>query len=170
MTHGDTMTGRLTAIGEFLRFFRRKLDLNQSAVAERVGVTKNTVSQIERGKQWPSMQTYLRFLDVLDLPGYDITDPHRVEGEFRRAEALRDLGLMEWYASLNDEELRYGMVRAWEGVELMREMERRGLEHPFKRVGRAPLKLLAPEEIAERTNRASQGFQSGGGASQNFDI
>lgn len=163
MTQSNAMTHRLTAIGGFLRFFRKRLGLNQTTVAERIGVTKNTVSQIERGRQWPSMQTYLRFLDVLDLPRYDITDPHVVDGEFRRNEALRDLGLAEWYTSLNDEELRYGLVRAWEGVELMREMERRGLEHPFKKVGRAPLNLLAPEEIAERTDRASRGLRVGGG-------
>jgi len=49
-------------------------------------------------------------------------------------------------------------MRAWEGVELMREMERRRLEHPFKRGGYSPLKLLAPDEITERTQRARKGL------------
>ena len=158
MIHGDAMTDRLSMLGNFFRFYRRRNNLKQDEVAERVGVTKNTVSQIERGKQWPSMQTYLRFLDVLELSRYDITDHATVDVDNRRSEALRELGLEDWFASLNEDELRYGLMRAWEGVELMREMERRGLDHPFKRYNRVPLDLLAPEEIGERTERAFKGL------------
>jgi hypothetical protein len=73
---------------------------------------------------------------------------------------MRELGLESWYDSLNADELRYGFVRAWEGIELMREMERRGLEHPSKRQQRTPtkLELLAPQEIEERTQRAFTGI------------
>jgi transcriptional regulator with XRE-family HTH domain len=157
MNQGDAMAARLSNLGDFFRFYRRKHGLKQDEIAERVGVSKNTVSQLERGKQWPSMQTYLHFLDALDLRRYDVTDRLIVEGDHRRAEATRELGLMEWFASLNGEELRYALMRAWEGIELMREMERRGLEHPFKRIHRGPLELLAPEEIEERTQRAFKG-------------
>jgi len=158
MSQGVTMTDRLSTLGDFFRFSRRRKNLKQDEVAELVGVTKNTVSQIERGKQWPSMQTYLRFLDVLNQGCYDVTDHAIVDGSCRRVEVLNELGLSDWFDSLNEDELRYAFVRAWEGVELMREMERRGLEHPMKRLSRAPLKLLAPEEISERTKRAFTGI------------
>jgi len=158
MSQGDTMTERLSTLGEFFRFSRRRSKLKQGEVAELVGVTKNTVSQIERGKQWPSMQTYLRLLDVLNEGCYDVTDHAIVDGGCRRVEVLGELGLSEWFNSLDEDELRYAFVRAWEGVELMREMERRGLEHPMKRLARAPLELLAPEEISARTQKAFKGL------------
>lgn len=158
MSQGAAETNRLTTLGEFFRFYRRKNNLKQDEVAERVGVTKNTVSQIERGQQWPSMQTYFRFLDALELTRYDVTDHAIAESVFRRSEILNELGLEDWYESMNDDEFRYALMRAWEGVELMREMERRGLDHPFKRFSRAPLDLLAPDEITERTERARKGL------------
>lgn len=158
MSQGVAERKRLSALGDFFRFFRRKNNLKQDEVAERVGITKNTVSQIERGQQWPSMQTYLRFLDALELKRYDVTDNLIAGVDYQRIEVLRELGLTGWYDSLNPDELRYALMRAWEGVELMREMERRGLEHPFKRIGHSPLELLAPEEITERTRRARKGL------------
>ena len=157
MSHSDTLTEQLSTLGDFLRFYRRRFNLKQDELAQRVGVTKNTVSQIERGKQWPSMQTYLRLLDVLNLGRYNVTDRATVDGDIRRFDALRELGLTDWFESLNEDEIRYALMRAWEGVELMREMERRGLEHPFKRFNRVPLDLLAPDEIGERTQRAFKG-------------
>lgn len=160
MNQGDAMTARLAALGRFFRFYRRQMGLRQDDVAERVQVSKNTISQIERGKQWPSMQTFLRVVDALELHDFDPTDQVVLEGIHRRAEVMRELGLESWFASLNDEELSYGFVRAWEGVEMMREMERRGLEHPYKRQHRSQsrLELLAPDEIEERTRQALKGI------------
>ena len=160
MSSGDATTQRLNALGRFLRFYRRLRELKQDEVAERVGVSKNTISQIERGQQWPSMQTYLRMLDALQLENYDATNHAVLEGSHRRAEVMKELGLKSWFDSLNDDELRYGFMRAWEGVELMREMERRGLEHPFKRQQRTAtaLELLAPDEIEERTRQTFTGI------------
>jgi transcriptional regulator with XRE-family HTH domain len=160
MNQSRAMTERLEALGKFLRFHRRERGLTQDDAAGAVGVSKNTVSQIERGQQWPSMQTYLRLLDVLELSDYDATDLLVLDGHRRRRAAARDMGLDAWWSSLNDTELRYGLSRAWEGIELMREMERRGLEHPFRRMYRRAetLDLLAPEEIEERTQRAYKGI------------
>ena len=160
MSTGAGMTKKLTALGQFVRFFRRQRGLKQDELAAKVQVSKNTISQIERGQQWPSMQTYLRLIDALELPSYDATNHKIVEESFHRAEVMRELGLESWYDSLNVDELRYGFVRAWEGIELMREMERRGLEHPSKRQQRTPtkLELLAPQEIEERTQRAFTGI------------
>lgn len=160
MNESEAMTPRLAALGGFFRFYRRQRGLKQDDLAERVHVSKNTISQIERGKQWPSMQTFLRMIDALELDDFDPTDKVVLDGLHRRAEVMRELGLESWFASLNDEELSYGFVRAWEGVEMMREMERRGLEHPYKRQHRSQnqLELLAPDEIEERTQSAFRGL------------
>jgi len=154
------MTKKLIALGQFVRFFRRQRGMKQDELAAKVEVSKNTISQIERGRQWPSMQTYLRLIDALELQSYDATNHKTLEENHRRSEVMSELGLESWYESLNADELRYGFVRAWEGIELMREMERRGLEHPSKRQQRAStkLELLAPQEIEERTQRAYTGI------------
>jgi DNA-binding XRE family transcriptional regulator len=160
MNEGDAMTPRLAALGKFFRFFRCQRGLKQDDVAKLVQVSKNTISQIERGKQWPSMQTFLRAIDALELPDFDPTDQVVLESLHRRSKVMRVLGLVAWLGSLNDEELSYGFVRAWVGVEMMREMERRGLEHPYKRQRHSQdqLELLAPEEIEERTQHALRGI------------
>lgn len=157
MTLDAAMTDRLEALGGFFRFYRRERGLKQDELADRVGVSKNTISQIERGRQWPSMQTYLRLLDELELPRYDVTNQLATESNYRRWEVTREMGLEAWFDSLRDDEIRYAFVRAWEGIELMREMERRGLEHPFNRYHRIPvasLDLLAPQEIDGRIREA----------------
>lgn len=159
MSHSAAMTERLSTLGNFFRFYRHRSKLKQDQLAERIGVTKNTVSQIERGQQWPSMQTYLRLLDELKLETYDPTKHESVDGNHRRSEALEQLGLMQWLESLDDEELNYAFIRAWEAIEFMREMERRGLQHPFKRFEHSPLALLAPDEIEDRTKRAFKGLR-----------
>ena len=160
MSTSAAMTEKISALGQFFRFYRRQRGLKQSELAERVEVSKNTISQIERGQQWPSMQTYLRLIDALELESYDATNHKIMEQSHRRAEVMRSLGIESWYDSLSDEELKYGFMRAWEGIELMREMERRGLEHPSKNQLRAParLELLAPDEISERTHRVFTGI------------
>ena len=160
MSTSAEMTKKLIALGHFIRFFRRHRGLKQDELAAKVEVSKNTISQIERGQQWPSMQTYLRLIDALQLPNYDVTNHSILEENYIRSEIMSELGLESWYESLNADELRYGMVRAWEGIELMRELERRGLEHPSKRQQRTStkLELLAPQEIEERTQRAITGI------------
>ena len=157
MNQGDTMIERLRALGSFFRFYRREQGLKQEEVAERAGVSKNTISQIERGKQWPSMQTYLRLLESLDLPRYDVTNPLSTESNHRRWQITQEMGLEEWFDSLSDDEIRYAFIRAWEGIELMRELERRGLQHPFNRFehpSSTALHLLAPHEIGDRIRDA----------------
>jgi hypothetical protein len=93
---------------------------------------------------------------VLELPRYDVTNQLSTESNHRRWEVTREMGLEAWFDSLADDEIRYAFVRAWEGIELMREMERRGLDHPFRRYHRVPaasLGLLAPQEIEGRIRK-----------------
>ena len=156
MANIEDSAARMIALGGFLRLRRTDRGLKQLELARRVGVSKNTISQIERGRQWPSMQTYLRILDVLRVMDFDPSDQLGTERHYRRLEVVRELGLEGWLLSLTVDEMRYALVRGWEGIELMRELERRGLSHPYKRAHRAPvaLDLLAPDEIEERIRAA----------------
>lgn len=73
-------------LGAFLRKRRRgefgdQAYGTQSAVAARVGVTRQTMSKIERGAAWPGPGTLDALLDVLDLGWEDVAHP---EPGFRR--------------------------------------------------------------------------------------
>ncbi len=54
-------------LGSLIRLNRKELHLTQSEVAEKVGVTTQHYSRIERGEYIPSLQTFLKIVEVLGL-------------------------------------------------------------------------------------------------------
>ncbi len=59
-------TGRLD-LGMRLKTFRTKRGLNQKELAERVGVTPSTISQVESNLIYPSLPALLKMAEVLDV-------------------------------------------------------------------------------------------------------
>lgn len=58
-------------IGRRIRQRRKEKHLTQEDLAERIGLSKNHVSNMERGKYLPTTQTFLRLCDVLgETPDY----------------------------------------------------------------------------------------------------
>lgn len=53
-------------IGAAIRDFRRRQGLTQTALAQRLGVTQNTVSQYESGRAMPGRAVLLHLLDLED--------------------------------------------------------------------------------------------------------
>ena len=62
---------RLTALGDRLRAARLRRKMSQTMLAERVGVTRQTIIKLEDGNPATSLATVLRVLSVLGL-GADI--------------------------------------------------------------------------------------------------
>lgn len=62
------MDGELRRAGERLREARRRRGMSLTALAERSGLTKGFVSQVERGLASPSVGSLLRMCAVLELP------------------------------------------------------------------------------------------------------
>ena len=60
---------QLSAFGERLRLARKRRALSATLAAERVGVSRDTLSRVEKGDPAVSLGTYLRFLRVLGLDG-----------------------------------------------------------------------------------------------------
>jgi len=54
-------------LGNVLRRFRRKRDLNQTELAKQAGVRQGTVSQVENGLETVKLTTVMDLLRVLDL-------------------------------------------------------------------------------------------------------
>lgn len=57
-------------IGKVIRAARLEKDLNQSELAQRSGISNAYLSQIESGKQEPSLETIEKICQVLDTPAY----------------------------------------------------------------------------------------------------
>lgn len=59
-------------LGIALRCIRNFHDLNQSATAERLGISKSYLSEIEKGTKEPTLQLVQRYADVFKLPASSI--------------------------------------------------------------------------------------------------
>jgi transcriptional regulator with XRE-family HTH domain len=59
-------------IGERARSARTRLGLNQSEVAERVGISNEVYGRLERGLMTPRLATFLRLCDVLRVEPNDL--------------------------------------------------------------------------------------------------
>ena len=55
-------------LGECIKTSREKLNITQQKLSEDVGVTVNTISNIERGVAYPSMDVLFRLNELLDFP------------------------------------------------------------------------------------------------------
>ncbi len=56
-----------SAIGERARAARTRLGLNQSEVAERIGISSEAYGRLERGVMTPRLATFLQLCDVLGV-------------------------------------------------------------------------------------------------------
>jgi len=63
------MTSRGDAVRNHVRRYRRRHeDMTQQELADRVGVTRQTIVAIERGRYNPSVGLALRLAEVFDVP------------------------------------------------------------------------------------------------------
>jgi len=80
---------QLTALGERLRLARKRRKISTVLMAERVGISRDTLNRVEKGNHAVSLGTYLRVLRVLGLDG----DLELLAGDDRLGRKLQDLGL-----------------------------------------------------------------------------
>ena len=57
----------LTALGENIKLARLRRELSSEQVAERAGISRNTLTKIERGEEGVAMGYYFRVLAILGL-------------------------------------------------------------------------------------------------------
>ena len=57
----------MDTIGKRIKYARSKISMSQEVLAERVGLKQGTISDIERDKSNPSIDTLIRIRDVLDV-------------------------------------------------------------------------------------------------------
>lgn len=57
----------LTVLGENIKLARLRRELSSEQVAERAGISRNTLTKIERGEEGVAMGYYFRVLAILGL-------------------------------------------------------------------------------------------------------
>lgn len=72
-------------VGQKLRQARVKANLSQGQLAEKIGISEKHISNIERGQNYPALDTFFRMLDVLGISiddfGVNIAKPENKERE-----------------------------------------------------------------------------------------
>ena len=71
--------------GTRLRAFRKEKGLTIEQLAERVGLSPNYLGDIERGKKLPSMATFIRLVNELDISADEL-----LKDQVKRADYLVD--------------------------------------------------------------------------------
>ncbi len=60
--------------GKRLRKLRRNSDITQEELAEKIGVSSNFISQLERGINAPSFEVLAKLAEVFQVPVRDLFD------------------------------------------------------------------------------------------------
>ena len=68
------MTTLKHLVGKRVRKIRRNLDITQEQLAEAVGITSESISNIERGKTAPSFETLEKIAEVLQVQVKELFD------------------------------------------------------------------------------------------------
>ena len=57
----------LTSIGMNIRKYRKQRKLSQEQLAEKAGLSTNYIGMLERGEKTPSLETFLKIANILDV-------------------------------------------------------------------------------------------------------
>ena len=79
------------AIGENIRNFRKKNDLTQEALADRLGVTYQSISRWENGTTYPDLELIPSIADVLTVTVDELLGMPQIEKEKRAVQAFDEL-------------------------------------------------------------------------------
>ena len=78
-------------MGDIVRSAREVKHLTQSALAGKIGVTKQTIIAIEKNRRHPTFEDFCRLVLTLDLSANQIIYSHRVSYTSEHAQLFREL-------------------------------------------------------------------------------
>ena len=72
-------------LGKNVKSYREKMGLSQEKLAEKIKVTKNTISDIETGKKFATAKTLEKLAAVFGFEVYELLKPEKVLPDNREA-------------------------------------------------------------------------------------
>lgn len=94
------MNQSVSALGDVVRTIRKERNLSQEALAERIGVCKRTIIDIENHTGNPKFEILCMLVRELDLPLYEVFYPEMTENS-----EIKNL-IMEELSVCSDEEMK----------------------------------------------------------------
>lgn len=88
-----------------LRSFRRNARLTQEELSAKINRTGETISNIERGRTLPSLETIIAIADVLDLPIGTFFPSHAIDESISQNRLLMEAEVAAMIRGLSDREL-----------------------------------------------------------------
>ena len=88
-----------------LRSFRKQAGLTQADLADKIGRTDEAISNIERGKSLPSLETLLAIADALQLPLRDFFPSGNFDNSVSINRLNKEAEMMVLLRELSDREL-----------------------------------------------------------------
>lgn len=93
---------------EALRLVRVFHDLNQSTLADRLGISKSYLSELEAGKKQPTLELLQKYADAFNMPlssllffAENVDSPTRSD-KVRTAIAGKALKMLQWIAAKSE--------------------------------------------------------------------
>ena len=93
---------------EALRLVRVFHDMNQTALAERLGISKSYLSELESGKKSPTLELLQKYSEAFNMPlssllffAENVGTPSRPD-KVRAAIAGKALKMLQWIAAKNE--------------------------------------------------------------------
>ena len=71
-------------IAQIIQDTRRKANLTQAQLAEKIGLSEKHISKIETGKYYPALDTFIKILDTLNLTLTDFKLQHLCESNTKK--------------------------------------------------------------------------------------
>ena len=65
----------LKVLSENIKLYRRRYDLTQAGLAEKINISINFLSDIETGKKWASPTTLVKLADAFNIGIYELLKP-----------------------------------------------------------------------------------------------
>lgn len=93
---------------EALRLVRVFHDMNQSALAERLGISKSYLSELESGKKSPTLELLQKYAETFNMPlssllffAENVDNPSRSD-KVRTAIAGKAIKMLQWIAAKDE--------------------------------------------------------------------
>ncbi len=91
----NTKNEELALFGERLKYYRKRLNMTQAQLAEKIDVSEHYVRLIENGYNAPSVELFAEICKALDVPAYNLLQSNNEAVRFANPKLYEKLQSMD---------------------------------------------------------------------------